>query len=275
MKVFVTGATGYIGTAVVAELLTGGHEVVGLCRSDGGAEKLTKAGAQALRGSLEDLESLEIGAKNSDGVIHLGFIHDFANFDASLATDVKAVETMTKALKDTGKPFVSTAHAGGSASDEIVMESAKNGVRASIIALGRSVHGDGDKGFVPQLIQIARQKGFSAFVDNGANRWPAIHRLDAAKLFRLALESAPAGTYFPGTADEGVPFRDIAEMIGKKLNLPVQSIAKDDAQVHFGFLGALASYDMPEPSKKTRDILHWKPEHHSLLEDLESGSYFN
>lgn len=275
MKVFVTGATGYIGTAVVAELLKSGHEVVGLCRSDEGAEKLTKAGAQALRGSLEDLESLEGGAKNSDGVIHLGFIHDFANFSASLATDVKAVETMTKTLEGTGKPFVATAHAGGTVSDEVIMKSAKNGVRASIIALGRSVHGDGDKGFVPQLINIARKKGFSAFVGDGANRWPAIHRLDAAKLFRLALESAPAGSYFRGTADEGIPFRDIAEMIGKKLNLPVQSITKEDAQAHFGFLGALASFDMPEPSKETREILHWQPEYPSLLKDLEEGSYFN
>lgn len=275
MKVFVTGATGYIGTAVVTELLKNGHEVVGLCRSDEGVEKLTKAGAQILRGSLEDLESLERGAINSDGVIHLGFIHDFANFGASLATDVKAVDIMTKALKNTGKPFVSTAHAGGSASDEIVMKSAKDGVRACIIALGRSVHGDGDKGFVPQLIQIARQKGFAAFVGNGANRWPAIHRLDAAKLFRLALESAPAGSCFRGTADEGIPFREIAEMIGKKLNLPVQSITKEDAQAHFGFLGALACYDMPEPSIETREILHWQPEHPSLLKDLESGGYFN
>ena len=232
MRVFVTGATGYIGSAVVRELINAGHKVVGLTRSDNGAAELKKAGAAVHRGALDDLDSLHSGAAAADGVIHLAFNHngDFSDFDGSLTIDLRAVKAMGAALEGSGKPFVITNHMNGAASENAAFALA--GVRSSVVSLAPSVHGEGDKGFVPRLINIARTKGVSAYVGDGSNRWPAVHRLDAAHLYRLALEKAPAGSRLNGRAEEGVPFSDIAGVIGKHLNLPVVSISREEADAH-------------------------------------------
>jgi nucleoside-diphosphate-sugar epimerase len=273
MLVFVTGATGYIGSAVVRELIDAGHKVVGLARSDNGAAVLKEAGAEVHRGAIDDLDSLHSGAATADGVIHLAFKHDFSDFAGALTTDLHAVETMGAALEGSGKPFVITAHLNGAASENAAFALA--GVRSSVVSLAPSVHGEGDKGFVPRLINIARTKGFSAYVGDGSNRWPAVHRLDAAHLYRLTLEKAPAGSRLDGAADEGVPFRDIASVIGKHLNLPVVSISREEADAHFGFLGAIAAHDMPRSSALTQELLGWRPVHPALIPDLEQGHYFN
>jgi nucleoside-diphosphate-sugar epimerase len=275
MRIFVTGATGYIGTAVVRELLDAGHKVVGLTRSDNGAAVLKEAGAEVHHGSLDDLDSLHSGAAAADGVIHLAFKHDFSDFAGSLATDLRAVETMGAALQGSGKPFVTTAHANGTASDNAVLALAELNVRTAIVELSPSVHGEGDKGFVPRLINIAREKGVSAYIGDGTNRWPAVHRLDAARLFRLSVEAAPAGSRLQGAGDEGVPFHEIAGVIGRHLNLPVVSISREEADSHFGFLGTIAALDIPKSSVKTQELLNWRPVHPTLIEDLEQGHYFN
>lgn len=274
MLVFVTGATGYIGSEVVRELLSAGHQVIGLTRSENGVLKLREAGAKALYGALDDTDSLRSGAAMADGVIHLAFKHDFSDFGGSLSTDLHAIEAIGEVLEGTGKPFLTTAHANGTLSDNATLALAKRGVRASVVSLSTSVHGDGDKGFVPRLISIAREKGFSAYIGDGANRWPAIHRLDAAHLFRLALESAPAGSILDGVGDEGIPFYDIANIIGRRLNLPLVSITREEAESHFGFLGPIAALDIPRSSAETQKLLNWKPVHVSLITDLEEGDYF-
>src|ERR1700730_887571 len=239
MRVFVTGATGYIGSAVIRELIDAGHQVVGLVRSDNSAAKLKEAGAEVHRGDIDDLDSLRSGAAAADGIIHLAFNHDFSNFAGALTADLYAVEAMGAALEGSGKPFVITTHANGVAAENVALLLAERGVRTSIVELCPSVHGEGDTGFVPRLINIAKTKGFSAYVEEGTNRWPAVHRLDDAHLYRLALEQAPAGSRLDGAADEGVPFRDIASVIGKQLNLPIVSISREEADAHFGFLGAI------------------------------------
>jgi nucleoside-diphosphate-sugar epimerase len=274
MRVFVTGAPGYIGSAVVRELIGAGHTVVGLTRSDTGAEVLEEAGAEVHHGALDDLDSLHRSAAAADGVIHLAFQHGHPDFAAALTTDLRAVETMGAALAGTGKPFVTTAHLNGEASDNAVLALA--GVRSSVVSLSLSVHDEGDKhGFMPRLITIARAKGVSAYIDDGSNRWPAVHRLDAARLYRLALESAPAGSRLDGVGDEGVPFRDIAGVIGRHLNLPVVSISREEADAHFGsFLGTVAAVDRPRSSALTQELLGWRPVHPRLLPDLEEH-YFN
>ena len=274
MRIFVTGATGYVGSAVVCELINAGHKVIGLTRSDNGATILKEAGVEVHRGDLDDLDSLRSGAAAADGVIHLAFKHDFSDFAGSLATDLRVIETIGEALEGSGKPFVTTAHANGTASDNAVIALAKRGVRTSIVSLAPSVHGEGDKGFVPSLINIARDKGFSAYIGDGSNRWPAVHRLDAAHLYRLALEKAPAGSQLDGVADEGVLFRDIASIIGKHLNLPVVSISREEAEDHFGFLGTLAALDIPRSSVQTQELLGWRPMQPTLISDLEQGYYF-
>jgi len=274
MRIFVTGATGYIGSAVIVELIDAGHEVIGLTRSDSGVEKLEAAGAVVHRGDIDDLESLKSGATASDGVIHLAFKHNFADFEKALEADLHAVEAMGAVLEGTGKPLITTSHMNGEASDNTTLGLADRGVRASVASLAPSVHGVGDKAFVPRLIQIAREKGVSAYVGEGTNRWPAVHRLDAARLFRLAIEKAPAGSRLSGVADEGVPFIEIAQVISRKLNVPLKSITAEEAAGHFGFLARVASRDFPRSSAETRALLDWRPVQPSLIEDLEQGHYF-
>jgi nucleoside-diphosphate-sugar epimerase len=300
VRTFVTGATGFIGSAVVRELLGAGHEVVGLARSDTSAAALTAAGADVHRGALDDLDSLRSGAAAADGVIHLAYNHDFTDFAAAGATDLRAVEAIGAALEGSDKPFVitsgtlalallapgrvgmedqDTGEPGSStmpriASEHATMALAARGVRSSVIRLAPSVHGAGDHGFVPRLIDIARDKGVSAVVGDGANRWPGVHRLDAARLFRLALEAAPAGSALHGVGDEGVPFRDVAGVIGRHLDLPVVSITPEEAADHFGFLGAFASIDNPTSSAQTQELLGWRPAHAALIADLDEGHYF-
>ncbi|MGN7351791.1 MULTISPECIES: SDR family oxidoreductase [unclassified Paenibacillus] len=275
MRVFVTGATGYIGSAVTRELIERGHQVVGLVRSDSSAAKLEESGAEVHRGDINDLDSLRSGAAAADGVIHLAFHHDFSNFAGALTTDLHAVEAMGAALEGSGKPFVITTHVNGVATENMVLALAERGVRTSIVELCPSVHGEGDTGFVPSLINIAKTKGFSAYVEGGSNRWPAVHRLDAAHLYCLALEKAPAGSRLDGVADEGVPFRDIASAIGKQLNVPVVSISREEADAHFGFLSTLAALDIPRSSVATQELMGWRPVQPALIPDLKQSHYFN
>jgi nucleoside-diphosphate-sugar epimerase len=278
MRVFVTGAPGYIGAAVVRELIDAGHTVVGLARSDSGAALLKGAGAEVLRGSLDDLDIVHSGAAAADGVIHLAFTPDFSKLADALKTDLRAVETMGAALEGSDKPFVITAHINGEASNNEAIALVERGVRSSVVSLSPSVHGEGDKAFVPRLINIARTKGVSAYVGDGSNRWPAVHRFDATRLFRLALEKAPAGSRLYGRAEEGVPFRDIAGVIGKHLNLPVVSISREEADAHFGLAVPIAALDIPSilpgSGVQTQELLGWKPVHPGLITDLEQGHYF-
>ncbi len=300
MRVFVTGASGHIGSALIPELLGAGHQVVGLARSDESAARLIAAGAQVDRGTLEDLETLRQAASAADGVIHLAFMHG-AGWAEAAAADLGAIRAMGTALEGTGKPFVVTsgtlilARAGlapgrvgteadrldpaspmpRAASENEVDRLAQRGVRASAIRLAPTVHSYLDHhGFVPTLISIAREKGVSAFVEDGSNRWPAVHTLDAVRLYRLALEGAPAGSRLHGAAEEGIPFRSIAEVIGRHVNVPTASIPLADVQAHFGFLGLAVPVDNPTSSARTRDLLDWEPVNPGLLEDLEQGHYF-
>ncbi|MDQ0874238.1 nucleoside-diphosphate-sugar epimerase [Paenibacillus sp. V4I3] len=293
MRVFVTGATGFVGSAVVHELLATGHQVVGLARSDKAAEALKAAGADVHRGALDDLDSLRDGAAIADGVIHLAFIHDFSNFEAAAATDRQAIEAIGSELEGSGKPFVG---ASGTLmlpsgrlgteedaplpttprrSEEAAMTLVQHGVRSSVVRLAPTVHGPGDHGFVRTLIDIARTKGVSAYTGDGSNRWSAVHRFDAACLFRLALEAAPAGSILHGVGEEGVPFRDIAGVIGRHLNLPVVSISREEADSHFGWLSFAVKADNPTSSVLTRERFGWRPVHTALIPDLEEGHYFN
>ncbi|NMO13563.1 SDR family oxidoreductase [Pyxidicoccus fallax] len=296
MRVFVTGATGFIGTAVVGELLAAGHEVLGLARSDAAADTLARQGARVHRGELSDVESLAAGARACDGVIHLAFIHDFSAYATAAETDRNAIAAMVGALEGSGKPFVSTSGTAvlapgrlgteqdvpppnsslGArvAAEKIVLAASERGVRGSIVRLPPSVHGAGDHGFVPTLIQIARRAGVSAFVADGANRWPAVHRMDAARLFRLALEKAVPGMRLHGVAEEGVPMRAIAEAIGQGLGVPVRGISTDEAATHFGWLGGFVAVDNPTSSALTRGALGWNPQGAGLLTDLRESGYF-
>lgn len=301
MRLFVTGGSGFIGSAVVPELRGAGHEVVGLARSDASAAALADAGAEVRRGDLEDLDSLRRGAAESDGVVHLGFVHDFSDMSIGARVDLAAIEAIGGTLAGSGKPFVITTGTlllalgdvglapGAFGTEEDVSHSAvmarvtsentaialaEEDVRSAAIRLSPTVHGVGDHGFVPILIGIAREKGVSGFVGDGANRWPGVHRLDAARLFRLVVEGAPAGSRWHGVGDEGVLFRDIAEVIGRHLDVPVRSIPADEADAHFGFLGALVQLDNPTSNALTRTRLGWEPAEAGLLADLEEGHYF-
>jgi nucleoside-diphosphate-sugar epimerase len=295
MRVFVTGATGFIGSAIVRELIGAGHEALGLARSDESAEALAGTGAEVHRGALEDLESLREGAATSDGVIHTAFIHDFSDMEGSARTDRLAIETLGETLAGSDRPFVVTSGIGllepgrlateddapyprsaaafRIASEQAAISMASRGVRVSVVRLPPSVHGEGDHAFVPELINAARAKGTSAYIGEGANRWPAVHRLDAARLYRLALESAPAGTTLHGVADEGVPLRDIADVIGRRLNLPVVAKSPEDAGEHFGWLGIFVSSDLPASSALTQERLGWRPTGPGLIADLDQARF--
>ena len=294
MRVLITGGTGFVGSAIVPELLAAGHAVVGLARSDAAAAALARAGAEVHRGDLGDLDSLRRGAAAADGVVHCAYVHDFSALEASGRTDLRAVETLGAALEGTGRPLAvasPTGHVapGRIATEDVVPDTAASpratsehatlalrgrGVRASLVRLPASVHGRGDHGFVPALIGLAREKGVSAFVGDGSNRWPAVHRHDAARLFRLALETAPAGAVLHGVAEEGVPTRTIAEVIGRRLGVPVSSVAAEDASEHFGWLGRFYAADLPASSARTRERFGWEPVEPGLVADLEAGHYF-
>lgn len=298
MRVFVTGATGFIGSAIVSDLLEAGHQVVGLARSDKGAAALEAVGATVHRGSLEDLDSLRGGAAASDGVIHTAYIHDFSeNNDAAAYAriDGRAIEAIGDALAGSGRPLVVASGipmagpgrvateedaapdnpAYPRVSEQSALSLAGRGVRASVVRMPPTVHGEGDHGFVPALIGIARTKGVSAYVGDGSNRWAAVHRVDAARLFRLALETAPAGTRLNAVGDEGVPFLDIAEVIGRHLNMPAVSLSREEAEGHFGLFAIFASIDVPASSALTQKQFGWYPVQPALIPDLDKGHYFN
>ncbi|WP_327175593.1 SDR family oxidoreductase [Streptomyces sp. NBC_01335] len=310
MRVFVTGASGWIGSAVVPELIAAGHQVVGLARSDASAAALTKAGAEVRHGSLDDLEVLREAAAESDGVIHLAFRHDLAfsgSFDAATEADRRAIDTLGEALAGSGRPLViasgilglapgrvateedgqpsgreggagaeapASGPAGRLANAHATLALADRNVRPSVVRLPPTVHGDGDHGFLATVVATARAKDVSGYIGDGANRWPAVHRDDAARLFRLALENAPAGATLHAIGDEGVPIRTVAEVIGKHLGVPVASVAPADAAAHFTWLADLLALDSPASADRTRALLDWRPTGPGLLDDLAEGHYF-
>jgi nucleoside-diphosphate-sugar epimerase len=293
MRVFLTGATGFVGSAIVPELVNAGHKVLGLARSDAAAASIAAAGADVHRGSLEDLESLRSGAAAADGVIHTAFIHDFSSYEPAAETDKRAIETLGAALAGSNRPLVVTSgtlllqRQGTLAteqdapiptfprkSEQAAAAMVSRGARVSVLRLPPSVHGDGDYGFVPALVKLAREKGKSAYVGDGLNRWPAVHRLDAARLYRLVLEKGSAGASYHAVGDEGVPFQDIAIVIGRRLHLPVVSTSPEQAAHHFGWLAHFVGVDCPASSKLSGEKLAWKAEQPGIIADLERGRYF-
>ncbi|WP_102126489.1 SDR family oxidoreductase [Deinococcus planocerae] len=288
MRVFVTGATGWIGSAVVQELLGAGHEVLGLARGDASADRLRQQGVEVQRGDLADPESLAAGARQSEGVVHTAYTHDFSDMVGAAATDLTAVRALVSALEGTGHPLIissgmagRTEHDAGDPgamprlqSEVAALAAAERGVRGVVMRYPPTVHGPGDHGLVAQLITIAQQQGVSAYIGDGQGRWPAVHRLDAARAVRLALEGGQAGARYHAVAEEGVPTREIASAIGRQLNLPVVSKSPEEAQAHFGWLGAFFGRDLPTSSTWTREGLGWQPTHPGLIADLDEGHYF-
>ena len=289
MKIFLTGATGFIGSAIVQELLGAGHQVLGLARSEATAQTLAAIGVEAHLGALDDLDSLRRGAAAADGVIHTAYNHDFSAYATAGETDRQAIEALGSALAGSDRPLVVTAGLAGLArpgtednepapsprmSEETAMALGGQGIHTSVVRLSPSVHDRGDYGFVPTLIGIAREKGVSAYIGDGSNRWASVHRLDAARLFRLVLERGVAGLRYHGVADEGVPMREIAAVIGRHLNLPVVSKSAEEAADHFGWMARFAGMDMSASNTLTQQRLGWHPEQPGLLADLDQGHYF-
>jgi len=295
MQVFVTGASGFVGSAVVQELLKAGHQVLGLARSEASAQKLQDAGVEVIRGDVEDLESLKTGAAAADGVIHTAFNHDFSRFKQNCEDDRKAIEALGSVLIGTDKPLIITSGSAvksdgtvvtedttppssdvmpRAASEEAAAALRAKGVKVAVMRLPPSVHGNGDHGFVPMLIDLARQKGVAAYIGEGNNVWPAVHRLDAAVLYRLILEAGAPASHYIAAAELGTPMREIAGLIGKHLNIPVVSKSKEEAAEHFGWFTHFAGADTPASSEKTRQWLGWNPTQITLLEDMDKGTYF-
>ena len=294
MKLLVTGASGWIGSASVTELIAAGHHVVGLARTDEAAAKIGKLGAQVVRGSLDDLDSLRAAAENVEGVVHLGYNHDFTQMGAAAQTDRSAIEIFGDALADTGGPLLIASGTLGLSTGQLATEAdrpdigahprlenslytlslAERGVRAVVVRFAPTVHGSGgDHGFVATLARIARDKGVSGYIRDGSNRWPAVHRLDAAKLVQLAIDQARPGAILHAVAEEGIAARDIAGALGQYLGVPVQSIDHEQAAAHFDWLGLFFGADIPASSRMTREELGWVPQHPTLLEDIMAGHY--
>jgi nucleoside-diphosphate-sugar epimerase len=294
MRVFLTGATGFIGAAIIPELINAGHQVLGLTRSEAGAKALAAAGAETHRGTLEDLKSLRSGAAMSDGVIHCAFDHDFSNFVANCEKDRRAIETLGDALAGSDRPLVITSGTGmgnaapgqpatedhfnpnhpnpRKASELAGTSVAERGVNVSVVRLPQ-VHDPVKQGLITYAVQIAREKGVSAYLGDGQNRWPAVHVLDAARLYRLALEKQEPGSRYHAVAEEGVPVRDVAEALGRGLKVPVVSLSPEEASAYFGWLGAFAGLDMPASSALTQQRLGWRPTGPGLIADLEQMHY--
>lgn len=296
MRVFVTGASGWIGSAVIPEVIAAGHEVVGLARSDESADTVSALGAEVLRGSLDDLGSIRAGAEGADAVIHLAFNHDFSDYQGAGRTERAVVTAIADVLAGSGRPFLfASGLAGRSLDGEAVTERSgtapggpdaprgggealafdyvDRGVGSVALRFAPSVHGVGDHGFLAMLVSIAREKGVAGYVGDGASRWPAVNRLDAATMVALALDKAPAGSSVHAVAEEGIATRDIAEAIGRAANVPVASIAPEDAAAHFGWIGTFFGMDIPASSAITRELLGWAPTHPTLIEDLDAGHY--
>ena len=294
MRIFLTGATGFVGTAIIKELLSAGHQVLGLTRSDKGVEALTAAGVEPHHGTLEDLDRLRTGAESTDGTIHCGFIHDFSNFAHSCEVDRRAIETVGTALAGSDRPFLITSGLAGFAPGRLATEEdapepnampralseglalgfASRGVRAGVVRLSPSVHDVGDHGFMPMIIGVAREKGVSAYIGEGSNRWAGVHRPDAARLYRLALEKGEPGWRYHGVGDEGVTTRELAEAIGRGLDVPVKSLTAEEAKSHFGWMAHFFGMTLAASNALTRERLGWHPTGPGLLADLDQGHYF-